>query len=115
MKYNALLDKSTRRRFIQQMGYAAFAIPPIAMSAGGRNEKTGSDIAQPDAHKGSGSEQRKLGIALVGLGKYSSEQLAPALKETKRCRLAGIVTGTPHKAEEWKRKYDIPDKNVYSY
>ncbi len=57
----------------------------------------------------------KLGIALVGLGKYSEGQLAPALQETKRCYLSGIVTGTPDKAEKWKKKYDIPDKNVYNY
>jgi predicted dehydrogenase len=37
------------------------------------------------------------------------------LQETKACYLAGIVTGSPHKVEEWKRKYNIPDKNVYSY
>lgn len=57
----------------------------------------------------------KLGIALVGLGKYSEEQLAPALKETQHCFLAGIVTGTPDKAEKWKKKYDIPEKNIYNY
>lgn len=61
------------------------------------------------------SNQRKLGIALVGLGEYSDGQLAPALKQTKHCYLAGIVTGTPQKAEEWKRKYKIPPKNVYTY
>ena len=61
------------------------------------------------------SNSKKLGVALVGLGKYSKEQLAPALKETTRCRLTGIVTGSPHKGEEWKRKYSIPDRNVYSY
>jgi glucose-fructose oxidoreductase len=42
--------------------------------------------------------KRKLGIALVGLGSYSSGQLAPALQETKNCYLAGIVTGSPDKA-----------------
>ena len=57
----------------------------------------------------------KLGIALVGLGKYSSGQLAPALKETKHCYLAGVVTGTPEKATKWKKKYDIPEKNIYNY
>ena len=57
----------------------------------------------------------KLGIALVGLGTYSSKQLAPALQETKHCYLAGIVTGSPDKATTWKKKYDIPDKNSYSY
>jgi predicted dehydrogenase len=57
----------------------------------------------------------KLGIALVGLGSYSSEQLAPALQETEHCYLAGIVTGTPKKADEWTKKYNIPDENVYDY
>ncbi|MEM8890633.1 MAG: Gfo/Idh/MocA family oxidoreductase, partial [Bacteroidota bacterium] len=57
----------------------------------------------------------KLGIALVGLGNYATNQLAPALQETKNCYLAGIVTGTPEKAEKWKAKYNLPDKNIYNY
>lgn len=57
----------------------------------------------------------KLGIALVGLGTYSSEELAPALKQTEHCYLAGIVTGDKKKAEDWKGKYKIPGENVYSY
>lgn len=60
-------------------------------------------------------EKGKLGIALVGLGTYSEEQLAPALQETEHCYLAGIVTGSPDKAGKWKNKYGIPDDNVYSY
>lgn len=62
-----------------------------------------------------GAEPKKLGIALVGLGSYSKEQLAPALKETQHCYLAGIVTGSPAKINEWKQKYDIPDGNIYNY
>ena len=57
----------------------------------------------------------KLGIALVGLGYYSTDLLAPALQETSHCYLAGIVTGTPSKASRWKVRYNIPDKNVYNY
>ncbi|PQK90868.1 glucose-fructose oxidoreductase, partial [Pantoea ananatis] len=41
--------------------------------------------------------------------------MAPALQQTKECYLAGIVTGTPSKAEAWKQKYNIPDKNIYNY
>jgi predicted dehydrogenase len=59
--------------------------------------------------------QRKLGFALVGLGTLSTQQLAPALQETKYCRLAAIVTGTPAKAERWKAQYNLPDKNIYNY
>lgn len=60
-------------------------------------------------------QQKKLGVALVGLGSYSSGKLAPALQETKNCYLAGIVTGTPEKAKKWKRQYDLKDKNIYHY
>lgn len=58
---------------------------------------------------------RRLGIALVGLGGYSTGQLAPALQETTNCYLAGIVTGTPSKAKQWSEQYNIPRKNIYNY
>jgi glucose-fructose oxidoreductase len=59
--------------------------------------------------------KEKLGVALVGLGYYSTDLLAPALQLTKHCSLVGIVTGTPAKAEKWKQTYNIPDKNIYNY
>lgn len=59
--------------------------------------------------------KQKLGVAIVGLGGYSKAQLAPALLETKKCYLAGLVSGSPAKADEWKRKYNIPDANIYNY
>lgn len=57
----------------------------------------------------------KLGIALVGLGSYSTGQLAPALQQTEHCYLAGIVTGTPEKEQQWAKKYNIPPANIYNY
>lgn len=62
-----------------------------------------------------GQEKKKLGIALVGLGSYSTYQLAPSLQDTEHCYLAGIVTGTKEKEVEWQQKYNIPKKNVYNY
>ncbi|NJW54366.1 Gfo/Idh/MocA family protein, partial [Salinimicrobium oceani] len=62
-----------------------------------------------------GAEKKKLGVALVGLGGYSTHQLAPALQETEYCELRGIVTGSPHKIPQWQEKYGIPDSNVYNY
>jgi glucose-fructose oxidoreductase len=60
-------------------------------------------------------KKQRLGVALVGLGYYSTDLLAPALQLTEKCYLAGIVTGTPSKAEAWKKQYNIPDKNIYNY
>ena len=57
---------------------------------------------------------KKLNIALVGLGNYAT-YLAEGLETSQYCKLAGIVTGHPAKAEEWKKKYNIPDKNIYNY
>ena len=59
--------------------------------------------------------KNKLGIALVGLGTYSTHELAPSLQETEHCYLAGIVTGTPEKAISWAKKYNIPETNIYNY
>lgn len=60
-------------------------------------------------------QKDRLGVALVGLGYYSRDLLAPALQQTKSCYLAGIVTGTPSKIPTWQQQYKIPDKNVYNY
>lgn len=94
-----------RRQFLH---HATLAVPSII----------GMDTlaAQMHAITNTGANQdKKLGIALLGLGKYAEEQLAPALAKTQHCKLAGIVTGTPDKIGKWKDKYNIPDKNVYNY
>ena len=59
--------------------------------------------------------KEKLGVALVGLGYYSRDLLAPALQITEHCELKGIVTGSPEKVPVWQKTYGIPDKNVYNY
>ena len=58
---------------------------------------------------------RKLGIAMLGLGNYAANQLAPALLETKLCQLAAVVTGHPEKGEKWVNQYNLKKENVYSY
>ena len=87
-----------RRIFIQKAGIfaASAAIAPNILLA-------------------AGSPQRKLGVALVGLGYYSTDLLAPALQLTNNCELRGIVTGSPEKIPVWQQKYGIKDKNVYNY
>jgi predicted dehydrogenase len=57
---------------------------------------------------------KKLNVAICGLGNYA-ELIAEGLQSTQYCTLAGIVTGTPAKAQKWKTQYNIPDKNIYNY
>src|SRR6185437_15463984 len=58
---------------------------------------------------------RKIGFALCGLGSLSEHQIAPAFAKTAHCRLAGVITGTPEKAQGWQARYGIPERNVYTY
>ncbi|RYF51677.1 MAG: gfo/Idh/MocA family oxidoreductase, partial [Cytophagaceae bacterium] len=97
------LTSQSRRRFLLSAGASALTIPTLT-------DVFGKPIQSKSTQPG-----RKLGIALVGLGYYSKNLLAPALQQTTNCRLAGIVTGTPAKAEEWTKKYNIPQANVYDY
>lgn len=91
---------NSRRSFLKNLGLtlAATSLGQIACSA---NPKS--------------NNKEKLGVALVGLGYYSTDLLAPALQQTQHCYLAGMVTGTPSKIPKWQRQYGIPDKNVYNY
>ena len=59
--------------------------------------------------------EKRLGIALLGLGDYATKQLGPALKKTGNAKLTGIVTGSPDKVPVWQKDYGIPDGNVYDY
>ncbi len=62
-----------------------------------------------------GSLDKPLGVALVGLGSYATGQLGPALRETKYCRLAGVVTGDRTKGERWAADYGFDPSHIYSY
>jgi len=93
-------NKYSRRHFIKNVSLGTAALMP------GLSYLTACAMNK---------SKNKLGIALVGLGSYSSYQLAPALQQTKNCYLAGIVTGTPAKEKTWAGKYNIPQKNIYNY
>lgn len=91
--------ENQRRLFIQKTGViaAASALAPNILLPAKKTQKS------------------KLGVALVGLGYYSTDLLAPALQLTQKCELTGIVTGSPEKIPKWQEKYGIKDKNVYDY
>ncbi len=103
------LTAQSRRKFIYNIGLAGLSIP--ILSAGLKFNNQNKPASMPEKNKKDG----KLGVALVGLGGYATGQLAPALLQTEHCYLAGIVTGTPSKAQLWKEKYNIPEKNIYNY
>ncbi len=95
------MNNQSRRRFVKNISAATIAASAVSL---------------PFISYGkTGTRQNKLGIALVGLGYYSTSLLAPGLQQTENCYLAGIVTGTPEKEKIWAEKYNIPQRNIYNY
>lgn len=95
----------SRRVFLQNIGLGAGATTVAAALP---------SFIQPAKKEWPFYDGKKLNVALVGLGNYAT-YLAVGLETCQYCKLAGIVTGHPAKAEEWKKKYAIPEKNIYNY
>lgn len=91
-----------RRKFVKQLAYGIGGT-----TIGFSTMNCASPIQE--------NQEKKLGVALVGLGYYSKDLLAPALQVTKHCYLAGIVTGSEEKGKKWQQQYNLPTKNIYNY
>ena len=89
------MPRISRRRFLQLAGSGLLVAQSPYL------------LAQPT--------KKKLGIALLGLGNYSTNLLAPALQHTNYCELRGIITGTESKIPKWQRQHGIKESNVYTY
>src|SRR5215468_1349856 len=94
------MSDTSRREFLRCLSFTAAALAAEKLRA-----QTGAER----------KAERKLGVALLGLGRYSTNELAPALRQTKNCYLAGVVTGHPEKGEKWAADYNLNKKNIYSY
>jgi predicted dehydrogenase len=91
---------TSRRDFLQKAGLStlAFTLP----------------FADPIAAMNFQKEEKVLRVAIMGLGSYGT-RVAEAMKDCKRAKLVGVISGTPSKIETWKQKYGIPAKNCYTY
>lgn len=82
-----------------------------------RRHLLGGALSLPLLHtqRVTATPNKKLGVALVGLGYYSRDLLALALQLTQHCELRGIVTGSPERIPLWQQRYGIAANNVYNY
>jgi len=66
------------------------------------------------ACKNPNAEGPMLRVAIMGLGGYGT-RVAEAMKDCKRAKLVGVISGTPSKIADWQVRYNIPAKNCYNY
>ena len=99
----------------QTAGQAADApsgglLPPIKLQPISALTERESELA-PTAEPPS----KRVGFAIVGLGRLALEQILPAFGEAKRCKPVALVSGDAAKAQQVAQQYGIPASSVYDY
>ena len=58
---------------------------------------------------------RRLGWAVVGLGKFALNQILPSFGEGRSSKLVALVSGNRQKAEQVASRYGVESRNLYDY
>src|SRR3954453_19341488 len=91
----------SRRGFLQQAGAGVLASHVVTANAAAQR------VPDPPG--------RKLGWAVVGLGSLSINQILPAFAKCELSKVTALVSGSPEKAQKLALRYDVSEKNIYSY
>lgn len=95
----------------------ADATQPIASTTASSQQQV--PLAPPDKQppdlKVPEPVRRKVGWAIVGLGKLALEEIMPAFREAKFSEPVALVSGHPEKARKVAEVYGIDSKNIYNY
>lgn len=88
-----------RRQFISKLTAPVIAMPMLSAL------QNHTDIQ---------AEGKVLRVALMGLGGYA-QRVAEAMKDCKRAKVTGLISGTPAKLKDWQQRYGVAEKNCYNY
>lgn len=94
----------TRRKFLQKITAPVLAVPFLSQLT---KEDNKTPVEKP-------YDGPLLKVAILGLGSYGT-RVADAMKDCKRAKLTGAISGTPAKLVNWQSKYGIDPKNCYNY
>ncbi|MFE1602661.1 Gfo/Idh/MocA family oxidoreductase [Methylobacterium sp. ID0610] len=59
--------------------------------------------------------ERRVGFAVVGLGRLSLEEILPAFGQTKKAKLVALLSGSPDKAKLVAAQYGVKPEAVHGY
>src|SRR6478609_3079165 len=94
---------NSRRDFLRKMAAATIAVPFLPQPGSANKSLYNKPYDGP-----------VLRVAIMGLGSYGT-RVAEAMKDCKKAKLVGVISGTPSKVTSWQSKYNIPEKNCYNY
>jgi len=108
-----------RRTFISRAARGALAatIGPQLIRLAPAQEPSGSETPAPrsaDALE-PWSMEKRVGFALVGLGRLSIQELIPAFRISKKAKLTALVSGDPAKAQRLAQENNVNAESIYDY
>ncbi len=107
--FNLVKSELTRRTLLHQAGFGliTLGIVPAIFKPTPTVAQTAKEPPMPP--------EKKLGWAVVGLGKFATQQIIPSFAECKRSKLVALVSGDRAKAEKYAQQYGVNPKNIYNY
>jgi predicted dehydrogenase len=119
MSTDVLLTSFNRRQFISRAsrGIVAATFAPRLIRFAAAQEPAGSSADEPQS-AASGEElpqDKRVGFALVGLGRLSQGQLIPAFRVSKKAKLTAVVSSDPAKAQKLAHENGVPAEAIYDY
>jgi len=103
--------RTDRRGFLKTAGISLGSLGSL-----GSTGSTGSGSQGALGAQGApGAAPRKIGYAIVGLGRISMGQFLPAFARSERARPTALVSGDPAKARKIADQYGINPKHIYDY
>lgn len=103
-----LVKELTRRTLLHKAG-----VITLGMAGIGSVVKPTHTLAQTNTPPK--PPEQKIGWAIVGLGKFATQQIIPSFGECKSSKLVALVSGTPDKAQKIAKQYGVNPKNIYNY
>lgn len=106
------LSGLSRRLFLGGSGLAATALAaPVLAQGSGAVGRPRPVLDQPPPLP----DDRKLGVAVVGLGKLALGEVIPAFADCRACKLAALVSGNREKAMKVAAAAGLPQDAIYDY
>lgn len=111
----------SRRHFLRNSGSGVVAASALAaapapataqgMGSGGATGRPMPRLRVPQPV----APDRRVGYAVVGLGRYALNQILPAFGDSQHSRLVALVSGNRRKAEQVAERYGVRREAIYGY
>lgn len=111
-----LLNKELSRRAFHRTGLGLLTVGLAGVTGIlSKPSRTLAQAAPAASEEPALAPEQRVGWAVVGLGKFATEQILPSFGECKKSRLVALVSGDPDKAQRLAQQYGLDFKNIYSY